>query len=605
MDGVDRDAYLPGSVTLVNDTAAARLWPSLGSTTPRRWRLRGRFPEHALADTPYPPLVRHLLWHRGLRSAAEADAFIAGTLPDGGPDPLLLPDGGPAIDRLRRAVQDGETVAVYGDFDVDGVTASAILIESLSELGARVVPYIPDRFSEGYGLNAAAVERLRGHGVTLLVTADCGTSSIAEIEQAGKAGMDVIVIDHHTVGSTLPPALALVNPKRPDNRYPDPELASGGLAFRLMAGLYDALGREWSPERFLDLAALSTVCDVAPLRGENRWLVKEGLRALARARRPGLRALMESAGLDPRRVDAGAIGYVLGPRLNAAGRLARARLALDLLLEPDPSHATQIALRLSALNHERQQATAAALDLARELLADEDPATPLIFVGHAQIPAGIVGLVAGRLAEEYYRPAVVYERGETTSRASCRSIPEFDITAALRIRPDLLLRFGGHRAAAGFTAENDKLPALKDALLTHARQALATVDLSPVIDIDAQIPLHRVNGSLVQALARLAPFGEGNPEPVFLSRGLQVADVRLLGSEGAHLRLKLLDRDGQGQRAVWPAIAFRRGGDDVAVGDRLDVVYSFGADNLVGGLELRVIDFARPGDQTGVPGSES
>lgn len=587
------------------DTTAARLWPSLGPALTRRWRLRGRFPEHALADTPYPPLVRHLLWHRGLRSAAEADAFIAGTLPDGGPDPLLLPDGGPAIDRLRRAVQDGETVAVYGDFDVDGITASAILIESLTELGARVVPYIPDRFSEGYGLNAAAVDTLRGQGATLLVTADCGTSSIAEFDHAGRAGMDVIVIDHHTVGSTLPPAVALVNPKRPDNRYPDRELASGGLAFRLMAGLYDALGQEWRPERFLDLAALSTVCDVAPLRGENRWLVKEGLRALARARRPGLRALMESAGVDPLRVDAGTIGYVLGPRLNAAGRLAHARLALDLLLEPDPGRAAEIALRLSALNQERQQATAAAMDLARELLADEDPATPLIFVGHAQIPAGIVGLVAGRLAEEYYRPAVVYERGEATSRASCRSIPEFDITAALRIRPDLLLRFGGHRAAAGFTAENDKLPALRQALLTHAREVLADVELSPVIDIDAQIPLHRVNGSLVQALTRLAPFGEGNPEPVFLSRGLEVADVRLLGSEGSHLRLKLRDPDGQGQRAVWPAIAFRRGGDDVAVGDRLDVVYSFGADNLVGGLELRVIDFARPGDQTRSRGSEA
>ena len=591
-------------MTPVVETAAAHLWLLLGPAPRRRWRLRGRFPEHALADTPYPPLVRHLLWHRGLRSAAEADAFVAGNLPDGEPDPLLLPDGGPAIERLRRAVRESETVAVYGDFDVDGVTASAILIESLTEMGARVVPYIPDRFNEGYGLNVAAIDTLRGHGVTLLVTADCGTSSVAEIEHAERAGMDVIVIDHHNVGSTPPPAVAFVNPKRPDNRYPDPELASGGLAFRLMAGLYDALGREWYPERFLDLAALSTVCDVAPLRGENRWLVKEGLRALARARRPGLRALMESAGVDPLRVDAGTIGYVLGPRLNAAGRMAHARLALDLLLEPDPSRAAEIAQRLSDLNQERQQATAAAMDLARQLLADEDPSTPLIFVGHVQIPAGIVGLVAGRLAEEYYRPAVVYARGEAASRASCRSIPEFDITAALRIRPDLLLRFGGHRAAAGFTAENDKLPALKEALLTHARDVLADVELSPVIDIDAQIPLHRVNGSLVQALARLAPFGEGNPEPVFLSRGLQVADVRLVGSEGSHLRLKLLDPDGQGQRAVWPAIAFRRGGDDVAVGDRLDVVYSFGADNLVGGLELRVIDFARPGDQTRAQGSE-
>lgn len=573
----------------------------------RRWRLRGRFPFGELEDCGCPPLVRHLLWHRGVRSAEEAATFLEGRPP--AHDPFLLPDAPVAVQRLEQAARRGETVAVYGDYDVDGITACAILTEGLQELGANVVPYLPDRFSEGYGLNGDAVAALARQGVTLLITADCGTSSVLEIGQAREMGMDVVVVDHHSVGAPLPPALALVNPKRPDNRYPESELTSGGLALRLMSALYGSMGVALPPDRFLDLAALSTVCDVAPLRGENRWLVKEGLRAIARGGRPGLRALVAGAALDPSRVDARAIGYVLGPRLNAAGRLAHARLALDLLLERDEGRALEMALGLAALNRQRQQATAEAVELALGLTALEDPQAPLVFIGHPAISSGIVGLVAGRLAEELYKPAVVYEEGPATSRASCRSIPEFDITAALRRCSHLMLRFGGHRAAAGFTAENDRLPDLKAALLAEARRELAGLDLAPVIDIDAQIPLHMVGatlqrgreGSLLAWLARLAPFGEGNPEPVFLSRGLEVVEAKRVGASnssadgdggGPHLRLKLRDPEGLGLRAVWPAIAFGRGADGITEGDRLDVVYSFGSDHMVGAVELRVIDLA-------------
>jgi single-stranded-DNA-specific exonuclease len=569
--------------------------PGRTQAPPKRWRLRGRFPEGELAAAPYPPLIRHLLWHRGVRTPAEAEAFL-----DGGSfdyDPLLLPDAEVALARLERAVRGAETIAVYGDFDVDGVTASAILIEGLRGLGGTVVPYIPDRFEEGYGLNTAAIDVLAsvpGGGARLIVTADCGTSSVREIDHARSLGLDTIVLDHHTVPQRLPAAIALVNPKREGNRYPDAELASGGLALKLMEALYRRMGRAWERERFVDLAALSTVCDMAPLQGENRRLVKQGLLALARPRRPGVRALMEAAGIDPRRADADSIGYGLGPRLNAAGRLAHARLALDLLMEADPERAMQQALDLTQLNVQRQQATAAAVALAHELLADEDARSPLLFIGHADIPSGIVGLVAGRLAEERYRPAVVYERGEATSRASCRSIPEFDITAALRTCPELMLRFGGHRAAAGFTAENEKLPALKEALLRQAGQQLSGVELAPVLEIDAAVPLHRVNGKMVQAIMSLAPFGVGNPDPVFLSRGLEVTELRVMGNDGEHLRLKL--RDG---RVTWPAVAFG-GSDDftrmeIETGARLDVVYTFAADRGGDGLELRVLDAAPAG----------
>lgn len=563
--------------------------------SPKRWRLRGRFPDGALQDTPYPPLVRHLLWHRGLRTPAAASAFMDGHCPEH--DPLLLPDAESAIGRLRKAIDESETIAVYGDFDVDGVTASAILTEGLRDLGARVTPYIPDRFTEGYGVNVAALDGLGAKGVRLVVTADCGTSSVAEIDHARRLGMDVIIVDHHTVPQRLPDAVAIVNPKRAENRYPEPELAAGGIAFKLMAALHEAMGRPWRADRYLDLVALSTICDVAPLQDENRSLVKQGLKALARTTRPGLRALMDASGIDPLRVDADSIGYALGPRLNAAGRLAHAALALELLMETDEEGAMRRALELTTLNQERQQATVAAMGLAREALAEEERDGPLIFIGHAEISSGIVGLVAGRLAEEYYRPAVVYERGDTTSRASCRSIPEFDITGALRQCAGLMVRFGGHRAAAGFTVENGQLPSLKAALARQAADSLAGVDLAPVIDIDAAIPLHRVNGALIQSLSRLAPFGAANPEPTFLSRGLEVTDVRSVGSDGAHLRLKLFDPEGSGTRATWPAIAFGLGGEDIQPGHRLDVVFTFSSDDMAGALELRVKDVARPGTQ--------
>jgi single-stranded-DNA-specific exonuclease len=341
------------------------------------------------------------------------------------------------------------------------------------------------------------------------------------------------------------------------------------------------------------------VADVAPVLKENRWLVKRGLHQLARSERPGLRALMEAAGIEPRQVNTEAIGYGLGPRLNAAGRLKHARMALDLLLERDEDEAQRRALELTALNRERQERTAAAMELASELLEQEDADSPLIFVGHKDIHPGIAGLVAGRLAEGWHRPAVVYERGEKTSRASCRSIPEFDIAGALQGCRGLLERFGGHRAAAGFTARNENLASLKEGLVRQAEAALAGVKLVPTIDIDAALPLSALRGREIRLISQMGPFGEGNPEPVFLSRGVEVVECRILGADGQHLRLKLRDAHDGGGRVTWPAIAFGLGEAEVREGQRLDVVYSLAADR--GGdpstgsgqaLELRVKDVA-------------
>jgi single-stranded-DNA-specific exonuclease len=359
--------------------------------------------------------------------------------------------------------------------------------------------------------------------------------------------------------------------------------------------------------------ALGTVVDMAPLLGENRELVRRGLAALARTRhggRPGLRALMKVAGVDPGRLDTEALSFALGPRLNAAGRIANARLAYDLLVARDEEEAARLAQRLDELNRERQRQTLGALSLARELWDAEDPGSSLVMVGHPALGSGIVGLVAARLAEEFYRPAVVYELGENSSRASARSIPEFDIVGALRTCAPLLRRFGGHRQAAGFTADNQALPAIKERLLKQAARELAPLDLAPTIEVDAPMPLRALRAAEIQGLGLLAPHGIGNPRPTFLSRGVTVLECQAVGSDGQHLRLKL--RDGP---MVWPAIAFgmgeglsakggsvpgggdsqqpaREAGRLLEPGSRIDVVYAFSADRRGGdNLELEVLDF--------------
>jgi single-stranded-DNA-specific exonuclease len=556
------------------------------SVTGRRWRIKPKVPLEAVVPRmDLPPLIRHLLWHRGVDTDEEASRFLF--LSSGAEhDPMLLPAMPEAVARLREAIRRGETVAVFGDFDVDGVTAAALLTEGLHDLGAQVVPYIPHRLTEGYGLTEGAVERLAQTGASVLISADCGTSSLAEVAQAGGLGMAVVILDHHSVAEELPAAVATVNPRRQDSRYPEKELTSVGLAYKAMSALYDSLGRPFPANRYLDLVALGTVADVAPLLGENRWLVKWGLEALAGTQRPGLQSLMQAAGLPPKRIDVESIAYMLGPRLNAAGRLAHARLAFDLFLVQREDEAASLALQLNALNQERQRQQAVALALVGELLAGEGPGVPFLFVGHREISAGIVGIVAGKLAEERYRPAIVYEQGEARSRGSGRSIPEYDITGALRTCGHLLLRFGGHRQAAGFTAETQHLPAVREALLEHAARELAGMDLSPAIDIDAALPLSGLLGQEIRWLARLEPYGQGNPAPAFLSRGVLVAEARRVGNDAQHLRLKL--RDGP---VTWPAIAFGLGQAAVTAGQRLDVVYSLGPDRAGdGALELRVRD---------------
>ncbi len=552
-------------------------------------------PSGVVPQSDWPALIGTLLALRGLTTPEAAHAFFDRDTPSGIP---ALPDLDRAVDRLARACHAGEPVAIFGDFDVDGVTATALLTEHLSALGARPLPYLPHRVDEGYGLNKAAIDSLHTLGATLLVTADCGTSSVDEIAHARYLGMDALIIDHHTTPPLLPAAL-IVNPKRDPNALDEP--SAGGIAYYVLRALREHMGQAADEANMLELVALSTVCDMAPLTGENRRLVRDGLSALRKTQRPGLRALIDVSGCDQSRIDAETLGFTLGPRLNAAGRLAHARLAFDLLMTPDEDHAFELAREIDALNKQRQLATQTAMELAEELLEEEGDA-PLIMLGHEDLPAGIVGLIASRLVDARNRPAVVYQRGDSESRASCRSIADFHITDALRANPELFVRFGGHRAAAGFTAENDKLPEIKQRLIAIAAEQLADIDLTPALEIDAEFPLASLRGDEIRWLSRLAPHGIGNPQPSFLSRNVVVAERAQVGVDNAHLRLKL--RDGA---VVWPAIAFRQDGDGIDEGSRVDLVYTIGADRyLSDGLQLRVLDVRRAaGSDVVVPAGAS
>ena len=565
----------------------------------KRWRLRVSPLRGRLAHTGLPKLVTHVLENRGVSSATEAQRFLGGKEAPFA-DASRLPGFEPALRLLRDAVRGGRPISVYGDFDVDGITSTAILTETLRDLGGTVLPYIPHREREGYGLNLRAIDSLADRGVRVLVTCDCGTSSLDEVAHARRLGMEVVVVDHHLPPPTLPEASALLNPKL-DGDHPFADYSTAGVAFRLAGALYAASRRPFPEARYLELAAIGTVADMVPLLGENRELVRRGLDAIAGSERPGLRALMNVAEVNPKDVSAEVIGFRLAPRLNAAGRLADASLALDLLLTREEDTALALAESIDALNRERQRLTREAQEQAQAMV-EARPEAPLLLVGDAGFHQGIIGLVASRLVEAFGRPAVVYQRGEGESRGSCRSIAEYDITAALRACGDLFERFGGHRQAGGFTIRNDRLAALDERLLEHAADALDGVELGPTLDIDAEWPLAALRSQEIRWLGKLRPHGQANPEATLLSRGVTVVEARGVGEDGRHLRLKLKDPStGSGQAAVvWPAIAFGWEGEAPPEGARVDVVYSLSADRYGpsengGALQLAVLDLALAG----------
>lgn len=543
---------------------------------PKHWLIPAATPELAAYDTLIPwveqelqlsglllppdpqPLARVIGQVLARRGIAPGDAPAYFEAAGGDDNPFKLKGMTEAVTRIRHAIRAGEPIAVYGDYDVDGVTATALLVTALKALNANVVPYIPHRVDDGYGLNNESLTQLHDQGIKLVVSVDCGVRANSEADYARTIGLDLIVTDHHAVPDDLPRA-TIINPKQPGCDYPFKDLCGAGIAYKLAQALALAdqrapLGARPTflpPAELLDLVALGTVADIVPLRGENRHMVRRGLRALNNPQRVGIRELIMKAGYRLGQVDSSAIGFGLGPRLNAAGRLEHAKLAYELLMSGDRVFAENLATRLDTVNRERQELTKSCFQHAREH-ADTDG--PVIVAADPSYPQGVVGLIAGRLAEEFYRPALVIEQKDGLSKGSARSIPEFNLIGALDEIKDVFLKHGGHHAAAGFTLRTEDIPALRAQLSAVAARQFGDQMPQPTQRIDAALTFNELDKPLLFLLDQMQPFGAENPSPVFAALNVTVVGHRALGKDGDHLRLAM--RQG---KTVREGIAFRMG----------------------------------------------
>jgi len=551
-------------------------------------------PQADLELAAHPPALRQILFNRGISTREAASSFLRAELTFD-TNPFLMKDMDKAVARIRRALESREQIAIYGDYDVDGVTATSLLVQALRALGGSVREYIPNRFDEGYGLNNEALDTLLADGVNLVISVDCGIRSPAEAAHAKSIGLDLIVTDHHEPAGELPQALAVINPKQEGDNYPEKYLAGVGIAYKIVEALYSTFkSTDLELYNLLDLVALGTVADLAPLTGENRHLVRGGLRQMRNSARQGLLSLAAMADISLQKVTAINIGFALGPRLNASGRLDTAIDSYKLLTTSDPAEAGMLAQQLNVQNGQRQQMTRKIQAEAEALALAEDPDPQILFAVAEDFNAGVVGLAAARLTETYYRPSIVGhsdpEKGET--RCSCRSIPEFHITQALDQCADLLIRHGGHAAAAGFTVRNENLDTLKSRLREIAARELDGKDLRHSLLADAEAPLAEMTSDLLRYLDYLEPTGYGNPGAVFVSRNVRVVNHRAVGADAKHLKLTVSDG-----KVSFDAIAFRLGEWAGKLPERIDLMYTLETNEYNGRttLQLNVKDLKPAG----------
>ena len=547
------------------------------------------------------PAFVQLLYNRGFTNPAQIQAFLDNRYIES-EDPFLLADMGVAIERIQHAIKKEETIIVYGDFDADGVTATVLLTEALRGMGAsrlKAQPYIPDRVDEGYGLNEEAIRKLRlEKKADLVISVDCGIRSVAEVALANQLGLDMIITDHHHLGSEVPAALAVINPRRPDSAYPEKRLAGVGIAYKLAQALHSVSPHsDFDLSTLLDLVAIGTVADLAPLLGENRKLVVEGLKVLNTFQRAGIGAIAQKANLKQGQLSAETIGFTIGPRINAAGRLSHAYDAARLLAEQNLHAAMPLAESLEDLNRQRQKLTEQLGQYAESLIGESTDA-PILIAADPQFLSGIVGLVASRLAEKHYRPTIVIEKGTEESRGSCRSIPEFHITEALDRVSQYLERYGGHAQAAGFTVLNKNLPNFIDGITEVAREMLHEKKLLPTINIDMELTFDQIDWAFYGLLEQLEPTGIENRRPIFMSRRVQLINYRTVGSDGNHLQLEVA----MGQHG-FKCIAFQQGSWAGRLPRLIDIVYSIGVNEWQGrrNLQLFVQDIRpTPSEETDV-----
>ncbi len=565
----------------------------------KKWKIKPQLSQE-LADK-FPEMnqvILQLLYNRGLVSQSAIDIFLGPDYERDQHDPFLFNQMERAVKLIKQAIESGKKIVVYGDYDADGVTSTALMHLTLERLGAQNLSvYIPNRLEEGYGLNETAVKQLAKAGAELIITVDCGITNVEEVKLAKQAGIQVILTDHHLTGKTIPPADAIICPTVKGEKYPFKNLAGVGVAFKLAQALLkkDKQSNEAFEKWLLDLVAIGTVADMVPLLGENRTLAKWGLLVLNKTQRLGLRELIDTAGIR-KEMNSYGIGYQLAPRLNAAGRMDHANTAYELLVTADEAEAVAISNELNEKNKRRQKVTEEMMKISLEQIGQPKPGQKILFSQYDGWSPGLVGLVAGRLCDKFSRPVIVFGKSGDKYVGSGRSIEEFDITQALAECADYLEDFGGHKQACGLTIiGDDNLKSFKEKMEQLAADALKIVELKPSLSIEAEISLSQANWDLVDGLSKFEPFGEANPEPLFLTRNLEIDSFSKMGANGQHLRLML---KGENQLAAKKFVGFNMVEawfDKLAVGDKVDVVYRLGVNEWNGNreIEFRIVDMKK------------
>jgi len=538
----------------------------------------------------YNRIEQQILFNRGYLTEVNVSEFLdPGAFIEA--DPYLIKEMKEAVSRINRALEEDQEIIIYGDYDADGVTGTALLAEALREVGAFVNVYFPDRFAEGYGLNHRAVERIAESNAKLLITVDCGVRAIEEVAHATKLGLDVIITDHHIQGNALPEAFALLNPHRTETSYPYEGLAGVGVAYKFAQAIFREKGLPASKEKaLLDFVAIGTVADMVPLTDENRALVKMGLHVLNSSPRIGIKALINVSGYREGGIDSTSIGFGLGPRLNAAGRVQSALTAYELLVAKNPQTASDIAKELEQLNNKRKQLTLDVVERAIETFKLSDIES-ILLVAEPEFHEGVVGLAASRICDEFYRPAIVGKVGESHTRASARSIPGFHITEALEKCSDLLDRFGGHEAAAGFSVRNENFQELQKRLVAIAEQELGDEELVSTLAIDSKAEFNELGEGIMKFIDLLQPCGQGNHWPIFYTEQVQVRDSRLVGADKSHLKMTL-----RKSSISFDAIAFRMGDIIERLPEFIDIAYRLERNSYLGyeSLQLNIVDVQFP-----------
>jgi single-stranded-DNA-specific exonuclease len=542
------------------------------------------------------PLLSRMLVLRGLIHPDDAKRYMSSSLRSDLPSPFLMADMEVAVGRLVHAIGHNELICVWGDYDVDGTTGASVLVAFLREIGVEAMYHVPHRIEEGYGLNLAGIRRLKDYGVGLVVSVDCGISNLSEIEEAKNIGLDVIVVDHHQPPEQLPRAIAVLNPHRRDCPFPDKGLCGAGLAFYLIIGLRARLrergffsGSEHPDlRRYLDIVTLATIADMVPLKGVNRTLARRGLEELGNSTRPGVVALKRVAGIAPGQISAGQVGFQLGPRINAAGRIHDGMKVVELLTTVSSEIALRIAEELDQHNRERRALEAEILEQALAQASAYSTDRYSFVLGREGWHPGVLGIVASRVVERYHRPTVVLSFTAGAGKGSARSIRGFHIVEGFRRCAHLLEKFGGHEYAGGLTIKEQHYPLFVESFENVAREALTPEHLLPFLEIDARLELSEIGPSLMRDIEMLKPFGIGNPEPLFMSERVELCDRKAF-STGTRFRFR------QGGRFIG-GVAFGIGEDfPTTAGSRVDVVYRLSESewNGIPLLELKIVD-ARP-----------